>query len=109
MIRTALKRVLIGPPLATTQLLHERISKLKGLAVFSSDAPSSTAYAPEEILIVLVMAGAAAVGLALPVAIAISAVLPLVALSCYQPLHAHPSGGEGYIGAHDNLRERPRL
>src|SRR5881409_3951329 len=75
MIRTGLKRALIGPPLATSQLIHERISKLKGLAVFSSDALSSTAYATEEILIVLVTAGTAAVALALPVAIAISAAL----------------------------------
>src|SRR5207302_175645 len=63
MIRTGLKRALIGPPLATSQLIHERISKLKGLAVFSSDALSSTAYATEEILIVLVTAGTAAVAL----------------------------------------------
>src|SRR2546427_665946 len=109
MIRTALKRALIGPPLATTQLLHERISKLKGLAVFSSDALSSTAYATEEILIVLVMAGAAAVGLALPVAIAISAVLAIVAFSYYQTIHAYPSGGGAYIVAHDNLGVWPGL
>ena len=109
MIRTALKRALIGPPLATTQLIHERISKLKGLAVFSSDALSSTAYATEEILIVLVMAGAAAVGLALPVAIAISAVLAIVAFSYYQTIHAYPSGGGAYIVAHDNLGVWPGL
>src|SRR2546426_9867265 len=109
MIRTALKRALIGPPLATTQLIHERISKLKGLAVFSSDALSSTAYATEEILIVLVMAGAAAVGLALPVAIAISAVLAIVAFSYYQTIHAYPSGGGAYIVAHENLGVWPGL
>src|SRR5256712_7983809 len=109
MIRTALKRALIGPPLATTQLIHERISKLKGLAVFSSDALSSTAYATEEILIVLVMAGAAAVGLALPVAIAISAVLAIVAFSYYQTIHAYPSGGGPYIVAHHNLGAWPGL
>src|SRR5206468_3440554 len=81
MIRTGLKRALIGPPLATSQLIHERISKLKGLAVFSSDALSSTAYATEEILIVLVTAGTAAVALALPVAIAISAVLAIAVVA----------------------------
>src|SRR2546430_1381540 len=109
MIRTGLKRALIGPPLATSQLIHERISKLKGLAVFSSDALSSTAYATEEILIVLVTAGTAAVALALPVAIAISAVLAIVAFSCYQTIHAYPSGGGAYIVAHDNLGMWPGL
>src|SRR3989442_2959723 len=109
MIRTGLKRALIGAPLATSQLIHERISKLKGLAVFSSDALSSTAYATEEILIVLVTAGTAAVALALPVAIAISAVLAIVAVSYYQTIHAYPSGGGAYIVAHDNLGMWPRL
>src|SRR5205809_5107290 len=109
MIRTGLKRALIGPPLATSQLIHERISKLKGLAVFSSDALSSTAYATEEILIVLVTAGTAAVALALPVAIAISAVLAIVAFSYHQTIHAYPSGGGAYIVAHDNLGLWPGL
>src|SRR3989454_568274 len=109
MIRTGLKRALIGAPLATSQLIHERISKLKGLAVFSSDALSSPAYATEEILIVLVTAGTAAVALALPVAIAISAVLAIVAFSYYQTIHAYPSGGGAYIVAHDNLGMWPGL
>src|SRR2546430_13510296 len=109
MIRTGLKRALIGPPLATSQLIHERISKLKGLAVFSSDALSSTAYATEEILIVLVTAGTAAVALALPVAIAISAVLAIVAFSYHQTIHAYPSGGGADIVAHDHLGMWPRL
>src|SRR2546425_1888926 len=109
MIRTGLKRALIGPPLATSQLIHERISKLKGLAVFSSDALSSTAYATEEILIVLVTAGTAAVALALPVAIAISAVLAIVAFSYYQTIHAYPLGGGAYIVALDNLGMWPGL
>src|SRR2546430_11984843 len=93
MIRTGLKRALIGPPLATSQLIHERISKLKGLAVFSSDALSSTAYATEEILIVLVTAGTADVELALPVAIEISAVRAIAPFSYHQPIHDLQSGG----------------
>src|SRR5207249_5244353 len=76
---------------------------------FSSDALSSTAYATEEILIVLVTAGTAAVALALPVAIAISAVLAIVAFSYYQTIHAYPSGGGAYIVAHDNLGMWPGL
>src|SRR5215217_3539357 len=62
------KRALLGPPFKTAQLAHERISKRVALAVFSSDPISSTAYATEEMLLVLVVAGGAAVGLALPLA-----------------------------------------
>jgi amino acid transporter len=105
----ALKRVLVGPPLETRQLIHQRISKVKGLAVFSSDALSSTAYASEEILLVLLAAGAAALHLALPVAAGISAVLAIVAFSYYQTIHAYPSGGGAYIVAHDNLGIWPGL
>src|SRR5438034_10064973 len=108
MIRTGLKRALIGPPLATSQLIHERISKLKRLAIFSSDALSSTAYATEEILIVLVTAGTAAVALALPVAIAISAVLAIVAFSYHQTIHAYPLGGGADKVATDNSLMWPR-
>lgn len=109
MALASLKRVLVGPPLDTQQLIHQRISKLKGLAVFASDALSSTAYATEEILLVLVAAGAAALSLALPVAVAISAVLAIVAFSYYQTIHAYPSGGGAYIVAHDNLGIWPGL
>ncbi|HEY3249212.1 MAG TPA: APC family permease [bacterium] len=109
MARAAIKQFFIGPPLATSQLIHQRITKLKGLAVFSSDALSSTAYATEEILIVLVTAGAAALPLAMPIAIAISAVLAIVAFSYYQTIHAYPTGGGAYIVAHDNLGMWPGL
>ena len=109
MALASLKRVLVGPPLETRQLIHQRITKLKGLAVFSSDALSSTAYATEEILLVLVAAGAAALQLALPVAAGISAVLAIVAFSYYQTIHAYPSGGGAYIVAHDNLGIWPGL
>lgn len=109
MALASLRRVLVGPPLETRQLIHQRISKLKGMAVFSSDALSSTAYATEEILLVLVTAGAAALSLALPVAAGISAVLAIVAFSYYQTIHAYPSGGGAYIVAHDNLGIWPGL
>ncbi|MGH2425294.1 MAG: APC family permease, partial [bacterium] len=109
MALAALRRVLVGPPLETRQLIHQRITKLKGLAVFSSDALSSTAYATEEILLVLVAAGAAALQLSLPVAAGISAVLAIVAFSYYQTIHAYPSGGGAYIVAHDNLGIWPGL
>lgn len=107
--KATIKQLLIGRPLATSQLIHERVTKIKGLAVFSSDALSSTAYATEEILIVLATAGAAALGLALPIALAISTVLAIVAFSYYQTIHAYPSGGGAYIVAHDNLGVWPGL
>lgn len=109
MIRATLKRVLIGPPLPTSQIIHERVTKFKGLAVFSSDALSSTAYATEEIVLVLVTAGTAAMALSLPIALAISTVLAIVATSYYQTVHAYPSGGGAYIVAHDNLGIWPGL
>ncbi|MDQ7819292.1 MAG: APC family permease [Armatimonadota bacterium] len=109
MIGSVLRRVLIGPPLPTSQLIHERVSKVKGLAVFSSDALSSTAYATEEILIVLSAAGAGALSLSVPIAGAIAAVLAVVAFSYYQTIHAYPSGGGAYIVAHDNLGLWPGL
>ncbi len=88
-------------PLA--QARHERLSKTVALAIFSSDALSSVAYATEEILLVLVLAGAAATHLAVPVALAIAALLIVVALSYQQTIHAYPSGGGSYIVARSNL------
>jgi len=108
-MRAAVKRLLIGHPLPTERLAHERITKSKGLAVFSSDALSSTAYATEEILIALSAAGAAALAWSLPIAAAISTVLAIVAFSYYQTIHAYPSGGGAYIVAHDNLGLWPGL
>ncbi|MCX7855844.1 MAG: hypothetical protein N2556_07725, partial [Anaerolineae bacterium] len=71
----SLRRLLIGSPLATAQLKHERLTKIKALAVFASDALSSTAYATEEILLVLILAGSGAVGLAWPIALGIATLL----------------------------------
>jgi amino acid transporter len=105
----SLRRLLIGSPLATTQLKHERLTKVKGLAVFASDALSSTAYATEEILLVLILAGSGAVRLAWPIALGIATLLAIVAFSYYQTIHAYPSGGGAYIVAHDNLGQVPGL
>ncbi|MDR7418317.1 MAG: APC family permease [Armatimonadota bacterium] len=109
MAGSVIKRLLIGPPLATSQLIHERVTKFKGLAVFSSDALSSTAYATEEILIVLVAGGAATMSLALPIAAVIVTVLAILTFSYFQTIHAYPSGGGAYIVAHDNLGRWPGL
>jgi amino acid transporter len=97
------KKLLLGPALKTSQLAHERISKRVALAVFSSDPISSTAYATEEILLVLVLAGTAAIGFAMPVALAIVALLALLVVSYRQVVDAYPSAGGAYVVSRDNF------
>jgi amino acid transporter len=103
------RRVLIGAPLATSQLAHERLPKTKALAVFASDALSSSAYATEEILRILVLAGAGALALTLPVALAIGLLLLIVVISYRQTIKAYPHGGGSYIVSKDNLGTLPAL
>src|SRR5712692_5856110 len=100
---------LIGSPIASSRAMHERLTKIKALAVFSSDALSSVAYASEEILLVLVLAGAGAFSLAGPIGITIALLLFIVALSYRQTIHAYPTGGGSYIVAKDNLGTLPGL
>lgn len=102
-------RILIGKPLETKDLPHQAISKKVGLAVFASDALSSTAYATEEILIILALAGggAAVLGISIPIAIAIAILLAIVTISYRQTIFAYPSGGGAYVVARDNLGELP--
>lgn len=102
-----LLRALIGKPLETKEIPHQSINKVVGLAVFASDALSSTAYATEEILVILVLAGAGALALSFPIAIAIAVLLIIVTLSYEQTIHAYPGGGGAYIVARDNLGELP--
>jgi amino acid transporter len=104
-----LKRVLVGRPMPLAQACHERLSKTLGLAVFSSDALSSVAYATEEILLVLALAGSAALHLAIPIALAITGLLLIVAVSYQQTIRAYPSGGGSYIVARENLGPVPGL
>jgi amino acid transporter len=104
-----LKRLLVGAPLSNEQLAHERLNKRTALAVFSSDALSSTAYATEAILIALSAAGAASLGLAAPISVAIAALLITVAFSYRQTINAYPQGGGTYIVARENLGETPAL
>jgi amino acid transporter len=94
---------LIGRPLSTADAPHQAIGKAVGLAVFSSDNLSSTAYATQEILIILAMAGTAAMSWVLPVSAAIVGLLVLLTISYEQTIHAYPSGGGAYIVARDNL------
>ena len=109
MDNSAFRRVLIGDKLATSQAIHQRLGKAKALAVFSSDALSSTAYATEAIMLVLAAAGSAALGVSLPNAIGIAALMLLVASSYFQTIHAYPNGGGAYIVAKDNLGIWPGL
>jgi amino acid transporter len=97
------KRLLLGPPFKTAQLAHERISKRVALAVFSSDPISSTAYATEEMLLVLVLAGTAAIGVALPLAAGVVVLLFILVLSYRQVIAAYPQGGGAYMVTRDNL------
>jgi amino acid transporter len=103
----SIRRLLIGPRLNSADAPHQTISKKVGLAVFASDALSSTAYATDEILIVLYMAGTGALALSLPIAVAIIILLTIVTISYEQTIHAYPDGGGAYIVARDNLGERP--
>jgi amino acid transporter len=104
-----LKRWLLGPALKTAQAAHERLSKRLALAVFSSDALSSVAYATEEILLVLVLAGSAAVSWSIPVSIMIVALLAILTMSYREIIFEYPSGGGAYIVARSNIGEMPGL
>ncbi len=104
-----MRRLLIGAPLATDQAVHQRLSKFKALAVFSSDALSSSSYATEAILLVLIGVGAGALGVSWPIALGIATLLIIVASSYYQTIHAYPSGGGAYIVAKENLGVFPGL
>jgi amino acid transporter len=110
---TAIKRLLVGRALRTEQAAHERLTKKTALAVFSSDALSSTAYATEEILLVLAVAAAAtgggSFGYVVPVSVGIAILLAIVATSYRQTIHAYPSGGGAYIVAKENLGQTPGL
>ena len=98
-----LKRAFLGSPLPTAQSRHERLAKTTALAVFASDALSSVAYATEEILLVLVLAGTAALSYSLPISIVIALLIAIVVSSYRQTIRAYPQGGGAYIVSKDNL------
>jgi amino acid transporter len=97
------RAIVFGRPLSTEEEIGERLSKTKALAIFSSDAISSSAYATEEILRVLLLGGASALFLSLEVAIAITVLLAVVSVSYRQVCRAYPNGGGAYIVAKTNL------
>ncbi len=100
---------LIGRPLPTADAPHETIGKAVGLAVFASDALSSTAYATQEILVILAAAGTLAFGYVFPISIVIVGLLTIVVISYEQIIHAYPNGGGAYIVAYDNFGYFPAL
>lgn len=103
------KNLLIGRPIPTALEAQERLSKLKALAVLSSDNLSSVAYATEAAMRVLLVAGVGALALALPISIAIAALLIIIATSYQQTIESYPGGGGAYIVAHENLGVIPGL
>lgn len=103
------RRVLIGRRLATEEEHQERVSNKVGLAIFASDNISSSAYATEETMRVLALAGVAALALTMPLTIAIVVVLAIVVLSYLQVIRAYPNGGGSYVVASQNLGVLPGL
>ena len=97
----------IGRPLQTADAPHQTIGKAIGLAVFASDALSSTAYATQEIMVILAAVGTMAFGYVFPISLAIVALMTIVTISYEQTIHAYPGGGGAYIVARDNLGEAP--
>ncbi|MCZ6507256.1 MAG: APC family permease [Acidobacteria bacterium] len=105
----AVKGTLLGNPIATAQSIHERLTKLKALAILGSDPLSSSAYATEEALILLTFAGAAGLTYLLPIGLVVAALLVLVTMSYRQTIKAYPGGGGAYAVSHDNLGRYPGL
>jgi len=106
---TVLKRVLFGRPLASDRLDEQRLNKKTALAVLSSDAISSVAYATEQTLLVLAVLGTVALSYVVPISAVIVGLLVLVALSYRQTIFAYPAGGGSYTVSKDNLGIRAGL
>lgn len=97
------KRMLIGRPMKSTEIEGEKLSKFKALAILSSDALSSVAYGTEQILIVLMAAGAAAMWYSIPISVAVLGLLAILIVSYRQTIFAYPGGGGAYIVAKENI------
>jgi amino acid transporter len=104
-----IKRLVVGEPIPSHLAHHERLSRVTGLAVLSSDPLSSVAYATEEILRVLILVDVTALAFASPIAAIIASILAIVVFSYRQTVHAYPNGGGAYIVARENLGELPSL
>ncbi len=106
------KRLLLGKPIATSEEHQQKLSKRVALPIFASDAISSTAYATDEIVLVLTLQagiGLAAFDQLVPIAIVVSVLLTIVVLSYRQTIYAYPSGGGAYVVSRENLGEMPSL
>jgi amino acid transporter len=108
-VGSVLKRVLVGRQMESSRLEHTLLPKVLALPVFSSDALSSVAYATEEMMIALAVAGVAAFSMMLPIAVAVAIVLAIVVTSYRQTVKAYPRGGGSYIVARENLGTIPGL
>jgi amino acid transporter len=109
---SALKRFIVGKPIASSEDQHQRLSKKIALPVFASDAISSTAYATEEILIVFLSLGAvgmSAYSMLVPISLLVVALLTIVVISYRQTIYAYPSGGGSYIVSKENLGAYPSM
>ncbi len=106
-MQSAIRRLLIGKPIATDRTEHEKVGPLGGLALFAPDAMSSVAYGPEEVLIVLVAAGSAGLAFGVPIGIALAVLVAIVTTSYRQTVREYPSGGGAYVVARDNLGVLP--
>ncbi|MBM7692802.1 amino acid transporter [Peribacillus deserti] len=106
---SSVKRFLIGRPLKSTELGEQKLNKTKALAILSSDALSSVAYGPEQILIVLITVSAAAFWYSIPIAVGVLFLLLALILSYRQIIYAYPHGGGAYVVSKQNLGENPGL
>ncbi|MED1865820.1 APC family permease [Fictibacillus nanhaiensis] len=106
---TSIKRLLIGRPLKSADLGEQKINKTKALAILSSDALSSVAYGPEQILIVLITVGAAAFWYSIPIAVGVLFLLTALILSYRQIIYSYPHGGGAYVVSKTNLGVNPGL
>jgi amino acid transporter len=106
---TGIKRVLIGKPFPTSTEVHERLDKVKGLAIFASDPISSNAYATEAIMTVLIVLGSGAIAMTLPIGLAVAGLVLLVVFSYIQTILHYPMGGGSYMVSKDNLGTFPSL
>jgi hypothetical protein len=105
----AIRRVVVGSPIASEEAEEQKLPKWKALAVFSSDVLSSSAYATDEILLVLAVAGVGALTHSIEIAVAIGLLLAIVTFSYRQTIKAYPNGGGAYIVARENLGDGPGL
>ena len=108
-VRDVVKRIVLGRAISTAKHEHHLLPKTLALPVFSSDPLSSVAYATEEMMLVLAVAGAGALGLMLPIGLVIALVLAVVVTSYRQTVRAYPRGGGSYIVARENLGTIPGL